>query len=254
MAQQANRGSLGSASNYQRMVQAYGPPPTQGATAVLDHPAPVAPTSARTFTADGAFNKAGLLGVLTLTVGSVAYVANLPLGLVWPLMIVALGAGIWASFRPQKAKVLAPVFAVTEGAVLGVISRFYADRGQHVVTLAVVGTLAVVVGVWFLYRTGLVRVAHRFIQTTMVASLGLLAVMVVSILTGWGTSGLGGLVIFGILYLFIAVMNLFVDYDFAYRAQAAQISADAEWYSAFSLLLSSAMVYLALLRIFGGRN
>ncbi len=69
-----------------------------------------------------------------------------------------------------------------------------------------------------------------------------------------GTSGLGGLVIFGILYLFLAVMNLFVDFDFAYRAQAAQLSADAEWYSAFSLLLSSAMVYLALLRIFGGRS
>ena len=134
------------------------------------------------------------------------------------------------------------------------LRRFYANQGEHVVTLAVVGTLAVVTGVWFFYRTGLVRVGHRFIQTTMVASLGLLAVMIVSILTGWGASGLGGVVIFGILYLFIAVMNLFVDYDFAYRAPASQLSADAEWYSAFSLLLSSAMVYLALLRIFGGRR
>ena len=69
-----------------------------------------------------------------------------------------------------------------------------------------------------------------------------------------GSSGLSGLIIFGVLYLFIAVMNLFVDYDFAYRAEAGHLSADAEWYSAFSLLLSSAMVYLALLRIFGGRS
>jgi uncharacterized YccA/Bax inhibitor family protein len=79
-------------------------------------------------------------------------------------------------------------------------------------------------------------------------------VLAVSFLTGWGTTGLGGVVVFGVLYLFLAVMNLFVDYDFAYRAQASQLSADAEWFSAFSLLLSSAMVYLALLRIFGGRR
>ncbi len=250
----ANRGSLGSASNYQRMVQAYGPPRPTGTTAVLEPPAPVVPAATRTFTAEGAFNKAGLLGALALVVGAVAYAADLPLGLVWPLLLVAVGTGLWASFRPQRAKALAPVFAVCEGAVLGLLSRFYTNQGEHVVTLAVAGTLAVVGGVWFCYRTGLVRVGHRFIQTTMVATLGLLVVMVVAILTGWGASGLGGVVIFGILYLFLAVMNLFVDYDFAYRAEAGRLSADAEWYSAFSLLLSSAMVYLALLRIFGGRS
>jgi len=249
----ANRGSFGSASNYQRMVEAYGPPRSGGPTALLEHPTPDLPVT-RTFTAEGAFNKAGLLGALALVLGGLAYVADLPLGLVWPLLLVALGSGLWASFRPTQAKVLAPVFAVCEGALLGVLSRFYANQGQHVVTLAVVGTVAVVAGVWFCYRTGLVRVGHRFIQTTMVATIGFLAVIVVSIVTGWGASGLGGVVIFGVLYLFLAVMNLFVDYDYAYRAQASQISADAEWYSAFSLLLSSAMVYLALLRIFGGRR
>ncbi len=249
----ANRGSLGSASNYQRMVEAYGPPRSGGSTALLEPPSPDLPAT-RSFTAEGAFNKAGLLGALALVLGGLAYVADLPLGLVWPLLLVALGAGLWASFRPANAKVLAPVFAVCEGALLGVLSRFYANQGQHVVTLAVVGTVAVVAGVWFCYRTGLVRVGHRFIQTTMVATVGFLAVIVVSILTGWGASGLGGVVIFGVLYLFLAVMNLFVDFDYAYRAQASQISADAEWYSAFSLLLSSAMVYLALLRIFGGRR
>lgn len=249
-----SRGSLGSSSNYQRMVDAYGPPRSGGSTAVVDDRTPVTTAPTRTFTADGAFNKAGLLGVLALIVGALAYVADLPLGLVWPLMIVAIGSGLWASFRPMRAKVLAPVFAICEGAVLGMLSRFYTNQGAHVVTLAIAGTLAVVAGVWFFYRTGLVRVSHRFIQTTMVATLGLLAVMMVSILTGWGASGLGGVVVFGILYLFMAVMNLFVDYDFAYRAEANQLSADAEWYSAFSLLLSSAMVYLALLRIFGGRR
>ena len=172
----------------------------------------------------------------------------------WPLLLVALGAGLWASFRPAQAKVLAPVFAVCEGALLGVLSRFYANQGQHVVTLAVVGTVAVVAGVWGVYRTGLVRVGPRFLRTTLVAGLGMIVVMLTAILTGWGLSGIGGLLIFGVLYLILAVMNLFVDFSFVDRAEAAGLDADAEWFSAFMLLQSSMMVYLALLRIFGGRN
>ena len=66
------------------------------------------PATTRTFAAEGAFNKAGLLGALMLVVGALAYVADLPLGLVWPLMLVALGAGLWASFRPKQGESAGP--------------------------------------------------------------------------------------------------------------------------------------------------
>jgi uncharacterized YccA/Bax inhibitor family protein len=206
------------------------------------------------FTAAGAFNKAGLLGLLALAVGTAAYLSDPPLAVAWVGMFIAFAVGMWCSFAPRRAAALSPVFASVEGLVLGALSRYYADAGQHVVTLAIVGTLAIVVGVWALYRTGLVRIGHKFLQVTMVVTLGMVATMVVSILTGWGTSGISGLIIFGVLYLIIAVMNLFVDFAFAYHAQSANLDAQAEWYSAFSLLLSSMMVYLALLRIFGGRS
>ena len=224
-------------------LQAQGPPP-----------APPVGTGTRRFTADGALNKAGLLGLVALVVGAVAYIANAPVGLAWGGMFVALGVGLWCAFSPRRAPVLAPVFAVVEGFVLGVISRFYADQSAHGVTLAIVGTVAVVAAVWAVYRTGLVRVGPRFFRTTLVAGVGMLAVMITAILTGWGLSGIGGLLIFGVLYLILAVMNLFVDFSFVDQAEAAGLDADAEWYSAFMILQSSMMVYLALLRIFGGRN
>ena len=224
-------------------LQPQGPPPAP----------PVAGAPAR-FSADGALNKAGLLGLVALVVGTLAYVADAPVGLAWAGMLVGLGVGLWCSFSPRRAPVLAPVFAVVEGGVLGVISRFYAGQGSHVVPLAVVGTVAIVAAVWAVYRTGLVRVGTRFVRTALVAGIGMLAVMVTSLLTGWGTTGLGGLLIFGVLYLVLAVMYLFVDFSFVDRAEAAGLDADAEWFSAFMLLQSSMMVYLALLRIFGGRN
>jgi len=222
-------------------LQPQGPPPAP----------PVA--GARRFSSDGALNKAGLLGLVALVVGAVAYLANAPVGLAWAGLVVGFGVGIWCALSPRRAPVLAPVFAVVEGFVLGVISRFYADQGAHVVTLAIAGTVAIVVGVWAVYRTGLVKVGPRFVMVTVVAGLGLLTVMVVSILTGWGASGTAGWLIFGVLYLILAVLNLFVDFSFVDRAEAAGLDADAEWFSAFMILQSSMMVYLALLRIFGGR-
>jgi len=265
--------SFGTTANYGRMLTTFQPPPAtaptnwkqqpdgnwwswDGATWHLQPqgPPPAPPTvgGAARFTAEGALNKAGLLGLLALVVGAVAYLANLPLGAAWVTMFVGLGVGLWCSFQPRRAPVLAPIYAVAEGVVLGIISRYYADQGAHVVTLAVFGTVAIVAGVWAVYRTGLVRVGNRFLQITLIAGLGMLVVMVTAILTGWGLSGTGGLLIFGVLYLVLAVMNLFVDFSFVDRAQAAGIEAEAEWFSAFTILVSSVMVYLALLRIFGG--
>ena len=265
--------SFGTASNYNRMLTTFsGPPVTapsnwkqqpdgnwwswDGATWHLQPQGPptappVAGDTTR-FTADGALNKAGLLGLVALVVGAGSYLADVPLGAAWVGMFVGLAVGLWCSFQPRRAPLLAPVYAVAEGLVLGVISRYYADQGTHAVTLAVFGTVAVVAGVWAAYRTGLVKVGHRFLMTTLVASLGMIVVMMAAILTGWGLTGTGGLLIFGALYLILAVMNLFVDFSFVDRAQAAGIDKDAEWFSAFTILVSSVMVYLALLRIFGG--
>jgi len=224
-------------------LQPQGPPPTP----------PVAGATRR-FTSDGSLNKAGLLGLVALVVGAIAFVANPPVGLAWAGMFVALGVGLWCAFSPRRAPVLAPIFAVVEGFVLGVISRFYTGQSTHAVPLAIVGTLAVVAGVWAVYRTGLVKVGPRFFRITLVAGIGMIAVMLTAILTGWGLTGVGGLLIFGVLYLILGVMNLFVDFSFVDQAEAAGLDADAEWFSAFMILQASMMVYLALLRIFGGRN
>jgi uncharacterized YccA/Bax inhibitor family protein len=92
---------------------------------------------------------------------------------------------------------------------------------------------------------------------TVVAGFALLAVLVASLL-GLGFPGLGNsastLIIFGVLYVVVAVMNLFVDFEMVNRAARAGVPADAEWYSAFSIFLAVVMLYLGLLRILGGRR
>ena len=266
--------SFGTTANYSRMLTTFQAPPAtaptnwkqqpdgnwwswDGATWHLQPqgPPPAPPTAGGTtrFTAEGALNKAGLLGLVALVVGAVAYLADLPLGVAWVALFVGLGVGLWCSFQPRRAPVLAPVYAVAEGVVLGIISRVLRRPGCPC------GDPGGRSGRWPSWRVSGPSTGpawsgsgHRFLQITLIAGLGMLVVMMTALLTGWGLSGTGGLLIFGVLYLFLAVMNLFVDFSFVDRAQAAGIEADAEWFSAFTILVSSVMVYLALLRIFGG--
>jgi len=90
-------GSFASRSNYGRLVSTFSPEPAPTANAgpngdVWVPPSDRPPVSdAPPFTAEGVFNKAGLLGLLAVAVGAVAYAANPPSGLV----VVAILA--WAS-------------------------------------------------------------------------------------------------------------------------------------------------------------
>ena len=238
------KGSAGSAQNYSRLVSTFGP----SSTTVTDQ----AP-----FVAKDVFDKVLLLSAIAVAAGTAAAIANPAPGLMWVMLFVALGVGLLGMFRPARANVCAPIYAVAMGGVLGWVSRFYSSGNSTIVPLAILGTTGIFFGALVLYRTGLVRVTNRFTQVTMVATVGLLAVMIAVFLgvrIPYTSQGLTYLLVFGVLYLFIAIMNLFVDFSFVDRAEAAGLDADAEWFSAFMLLQSSMMVYLALLRIFGGRN
>jgi uncharacterized YccA/Bax inhibitor family protein len=92
---------------------------------------------------------------------------------------------------------------------------------------------------------------------TLVATIGLLA-MALAVMFGltipYTSQQVTYLVVFGFLYLVIAIMNLFVDFNYVYMAQQAGVTKDGEWFAALSIMFSLVMVYLALLRILGSRR
>lgn len=240
-----SRGSAGSAQNYQRLVSTFGP----SSTSVTDR----AP-----FVAKDVLDKVLLLSALAVGAGTVTAVAKPSQGVMWLAFIVAIGTGLAGLFMPRHAKVLALVYALSMGSVLGWISYFYAENDNAgAVPLAILGTTGIFLGVLALYRSGLVRVTNRFIQVTLVATLGLFGAMI-AVLLGihipHASQSATYLVVFGFLYLFVAIMNLFVDFNFVYKAESAGVSKDGEWFAALSIMFSVVMVYLALLRILGNRR
>lgn len=213
-------------------------------------------SDARPLTTNGVLDKTLMLAAIAVVAGGLAAVADLPVGAFFVFLLAALGVGLWAAFSPRRARVLGPTFAILEGAVLGAVSRAYAATSSDIVPAAVVGTTLVFLGVLFAYRTGLVRVGRRFVLGTSIGGMGLLAAMVIALFAGGGNAGQGlvGLLIFGVLYLVIAVADLFVDFEMVRQAEIAGVSAEAEWYAAFTIIMAVMMIYLALLRILGGRR
>jgi uncharacterized YccA/Bax inhibitor family protein len=199
--------------------------------------------------------KVGLLTLIAIGAGGLSFLFTAAIGFALICVVVAFGLAIWTVFRPRMARTLAPVYAVVEGLALGVLSRLYDAQSHGIVPLAIILTGALFMGVLIAYRTGLVRVSNRFISMTVVASFALLAVMV-AVIFGLSFPGLGGstttLLVFGVLYVAIAIMDLFVDFELVSRAAKAGVPADAEWYAAFSIFLAVVMLYLGLLRILGG--
>jgi uncharacterized YccA/Bax inhibitor family protein len=238
------KGSAGSAQNYSRLVSTFGPSPTS----VTDR----AP-----FVANDVFDKVALLATMALASGVAFAVANPAPGIMVVVLIGAAVCGLVGIFRPARARILAPVYALAMGGVLGWVSRFYAHGNGAVVPLAILGTTAIFFSVLFAYRTGIVKVNQRFVQVTIIAGIGLL-VMMVAVMLGltipYAGRSMTYLLVFGVLYLFIAVLNLFVDFSYVYQAQKAGVSKDGEWFAALAIMFSLVMVYLALLRILGGRR
>jgi uncharacterized YccA/Bax inhibitor family protein len=215
-----------------------------------------------TYKASRAYDKLIGLTIVALVAG-VAGWAVVPTGLAFAALLVAFGVVLISWFRMGWAKVLAPIYAVCEGLGLGAVSGIYASQSSGVVPLAIVFTGGVFVACLLAYRSGLVRVTPRLVTMAGVGAVGLICCAVLSLFISIpGLSTFGGnptiVLIIGVLCLFVAVTNLFVDFDYVQRAETMGLPAEAEWASALAMMTALVLVYISMLRIlsvlFGGRR
>lgn len=206
----------------------------------------------RAFSAAGTFNKTAILSILALLT---AIYATLTVTTTGAGFVVALLAAVVVSlvgmYKPRTAPVMAPAYALLEGYVLGVISASYARVDGAVVPLAVVGTASVFLATMLAYRAGLIRPNRRFVQVTMVATFGLLVVLVVSLFVVPGLVGTFGIVV-AAFALLIGAANLVVDFGYIDNLSRGGLPAEAEWHAALMLMVSLVLVFLSLLRLIGG--
>src|SRR5690348_9143435 len=77
-------------------------------------------------------------------------------------------------FAYRSIPIIAPLYALSEGALLGIASRYYDLQSQGIVAQAVLATLAIFTAVLILYGTGIIKVTPGFAMGVSIAIGGLL--------------------------------------------------------------------------------
>ena len=211
----------------------------------------------------GTVNKTSIL--LALTLISALWVWNKYYELqdpaaIMPLMWIGIIGGLVlaliTTFAKKAAPFTAPAYALLEGLALGGISAFYETRYPGIVIQGVGLTFGTLACLLLAYRTGLVKATENF-KLGVVAATGAIALLyVVNLVMGMFGHSMGFIheggtvgILFSLVVVTVAALNLVLDFDFIEQGVAAGSPKYMEWFGAFGLLVTLVWLYLEMLRL-----
>lgn len=235
------------------------------AQADVQHGVPQAPPTADRMTMDDVVVRtAGTLGTLIVT-AALAW-ALLPVdeanlnrsyGIAIGFGLVAMVLALVQSFKRKAAPALILAYAALEGVFLGVVSNVVDTHiASGAAMQAVLGTMAVFVGVLVAYKTGLIRVNRRFYGFVMAAAMGFVLLMAVNLLfavfgggdgLGFRSGGLG--VMFGIIGILLGACFLALDFKQVEDGIRYGAPRQESWLAAFGLTMTLVWIYMEFLRL-----
>lgn len=222
-------------------------------------------TAAEAMTLGGTVNKCGILLVLVAAAAAWSWgqfttpeTASRALSYLVACALGGLAVAVVIVFKKSWAPVLAPVYALLEGVVLGVISAIYEARFQGIVFQAVLLTFGVAFALLLAYKSGIVRATENFKLGVVAATGGIALIYLVGLVLNFfgkgipyihesGPIGIG----FSVFVVIVAAMNLVLDFDFIEKGAAQGAPKYMEWYGAFGLMVTLIWLYLEILRLLG---
>ncbi len=208
-----------------------------------------------TMTIQGAINKTLILFGILLVTAIFNYQAQ-NVFLMIGGAVVGLILVIVSLFKKQYSPVIAPIYAGVEGLLVGGISGIYAGFGGGIVIQAISLTLLVLFIMLFIHKTGIIPVTQKlrmgiFMATGAIALL-YLATLVLSFfginipyIHQGGTIG----IIFSLVVIGIASMNLLLDFDNIVKGVEYRAPKYMEWFTAMGLMITLIWLYLEILRL-----
>jgi len=206
-------------------------------------------------TVDGAVNRTFILiGLMMISFSA---------GFLFPSSLFLLGGGITAfiiflitGFKPHIAPTTAPIYALVQGLFVGTASSIYASMYEGIIFQAFSLTVACLLTMLILYRSGLVKVTRRF---RMGVSMAVGAVMIVYIIAFIGQfagftvpflheGGMAGIAI-TLVIIGIACLNLLLDFDNFDKGESMEMPKYMEWYYGMGLLFTLIWLYIELLNL-----
>jgi uncharacterized YccA/Bax inhibitor family protein len=210
-------------------------------------------SSAEPMTISGSINKAAFL--LALCAGSaclswgaspVFAIGGLIIGFILCLVIC---------FKPQTSPILAPLYAIAEGMLLGCVSSLFEGQSKGIVIQAILLTAGVFCAMLGAYQTRLIQPTRKFVAVVVGATAGIALFYIASIVLG-----LFGIqvpfihsgpyaILFSLFVCVIAALNLIIDFAVIEEGANAGAPKYMEWYAGFGLLVTLVWLYLEILRL-----
>jgi len=170
--------------------------------------------------------------------------------------ILAFIVGLVTSFKPTWSPYTAPAYALFEGVFLGAISGFFNNVYPGIAIQAVLLTCAVFICLLLAYRSGLIKATENF-KLGIVAATGAIGLIYLAsfalgffgiqipLIHGNGPVG----IIFSLVVVAIAALNLVLDFDFIEQGEAKGAPKYMEWYASYGLLVTLVWLYIEILKL-----
>ncbi len=217
-------------------------------------------------TLQGTVQKTAILLLLVVAASCVTWAqlrVNPAYALRWSMIWAVAGfvVAMVTVFKKSWAPVTAPIYAVAEGLMLGVLSSLFELQYPGVVIQAVGLTFGTLAALLVAYRSGLVKATQNFRLGVMAATGGICILYLVDIVMAFfghrvpmihesGWLGIG----FSAFVVVIAALNLVLDFDFIEQASQSGQAKYMEWYAGFGLLVTLVWLYLEILRLLSKLN
>jgi uncharacterized YccA/Bax inhibitor family protein len=184
--------------------------------------------------------------------------ATVPLVLILGAVIIGTITAIATVFNPTIAPVTGPIYAISQGYVMGAISQVYNAQFDGIVVQAIGLTGAIFFVSLWAFSAGLIKVTEKFRTGVIIATLGIAVYYLIALVLSLfgvaaplifdtGTFG----IIFSLVVIFIATLNLILDFDLIKKLEERKAPKAFEWYGAFALMVTLIWLYLEVLRLLG---
>lgn len=215
-------------------------------------------------TVRGTLNKFGILFLLAMGTAGLAWkMASSGVNVVpymWASIIGGFVFALMIIFRPHWATWAAPIYALLEGFFLGTISSYYnfafAKIAPNIIMQAVGLTFGVVIAMYVLYHFRIIKATERFKSVIITATAGIAVFYLISMILGLFNINIPFIhegstigIIFSLVVVGIAALNLILDFDMIEQGSAQGAPKYMEWYGAFGLLVTIVWLYLEILRL-----
>jgi uncharacterized YccA/Bax inhibitor family protein len=228
-------------------------------------PAPPVPAVGRTMTLDDVVVRTIGLLLLTGISGAAAWALLPPQSGIETLalfgsMIAGLVLGLVIAFARITNPLLISLYAVTQGVLLGVVSRYFENQYSGIVLQAVTATFAVFFGMALLYKLRVLRATPRFAKFLIGALIGFVLLSLINFvaylfgvnlgLVDYGTGKVGALpILFALVGIVIGALTFILDFAEIENAVRNGLPEKYAWYCAFGLLVGLIFLYWWILRL-----